>query len=224
VVIGSQCLRAARKCSPSSVDRRISVDLLKSHLKKCLNVVTSASSLARSLHISLRRERSTSYEYDDLGTIIATLETAIMCTHEFFNFCLRTNSKQLYMAYTLQGVAHYSFTCPPDPSIHQDGIARTLASLLEECFEEEDVNSPAGQIFFCDTIISYILSTLEELQSTETIEDTGLIKICKFLTVWPDLTGSQYKSQLEFLKSRVKLVKPGFRPSLGDLLPTPQAG
>jgi len=193
-------------------------------LEKCLNVVTSANSYVESLHTSLRRERSTSYNYDDLDTILATLETAIPCTYEFFKFRLGSNSKQLYMAYTLQGVAHYSFTCPPDPSLHQDGIAKTLASLLEEYFEEEDVNLPVGQIFLCDTIIPYTLSTLEELHSTEIIEDTALIKICEFITVWPDLSKSPYKSKLEFLKSRVNLVKPGVRLSLADLFPMPQAG
>ena len=135
VDIGPECLLAARRYPASSHDRRSRVDLLKCHLKKCLNVVTSARSLAKSLHISLRRERSTSYEYDDLGIILASLETAIPCTHKFFDFRLGSNSKQLYMAYALQGVSHYSFTCPPDPSIQQDGIAKTLASLLEECFE-----------------------------------------------------------------------------------------
>jgi len=68
-----------------------------------------------------------------------------------------------------------------------------------------------------------MLPTLDVLQSTEAVEDIALIKLCKFIKVWPDLSGSPYKSKLEFLKSRVKLVKPGFRPSLADLIPTPHA-
>ena len=224
VDIGPECLLAARRYLHSSQDRRVRVDLLKSHLKKCLDVVTSPRSLAEALHISLCRERRTSYEYDDLGIILASLESAVPFTHEFFNFRLRANTKQLYMAYALQGVVHYSFNFPPNLSIHQDRNSKTLASLLDGCFEEEDLNSPAGQTFFCDTIIPAILSTLEELHSTETIEDTALIKICKFITVWPDLSKSPYKSKLEFLRSRVKLVKPGFRLSLADLFPMPQAG
>jgi len=116
------------------------------------------------------------------------------------------------------------FQFPPDPSNTQNSVAQLLARRLDGCFEEEDVDAPAGQVFLCDTIIPYILSPLEEVHTTETIENTALIKICKFITVWPDLSKSPYKSKLDFLKSRVKLVKPGFRPSLDDLFPTPQAG
>jgi len=224
VVFGFQCLRAAQQYPLSSEDRRIRVDRLVCDLEKCLNVVTSSNSLAESLHINMHRDRRIPYEYDDLGAILGSLDTAIPCQYEFFDFRVSSSSKQLYMAYNLQGIVHYFFIFTPNPSNIQFQVAQLLARQLDGCFEEEDINSPAGQIFLCDTIVPYIISTLEELRTIETIEDTALIKICKFITVWPDLSKSPYKSKLDFLKSRVKLVKPGFRPSLADLFPTPQAG
>jgi len=199
------------------------VDLLRCDLQKCLKVVTSSNSLAESLHISLLKDRLIRYEYDDLGTALAALETAVPCTYEFFDLRAWSTLDQLYMAYNLQGIVHFSFRYPPTPSVCQDHLAHGLAIHLDGCFEEEDISSPAGQVFICDTIIPYMLSELEKLHSTEDVEDTALIKLCKFITAWPGLSGSAYKSKLELLKSRVKLVKPGFRPSLADLFPTPQA-
>jgi hypothetical protein len=171
----------------------------------------------------MHRDRRILYEYDDLGAILGSLDTAIPCTYEFFDFHVSSSSKQLCMAYILQGIVQYFDQFPPDPSDFQSPVAQLLARQLDGCFEEENVDSPVGQIFLCDTIIPYILSSFEQLHTTETIEDTALIKICKFITVWPDLSESPYKSKLEFLKSRVKLVKSGFRPSMADLFPTPQA-
>ena len=188
-------------------------------------MVTSSNSLAESLHIVLRRDRNISHEYDDFGTVLGSMETAIPCTYEFFDLRVWSGSAQLYMAYNLQGIVHYYFFhYPPYFSNLRSSVAQALARQLDGCFEEEDVDAPAGQVFLCDTIIPYILSPFEELRTIETIEDTALIKICKFITVWPDLSKSPYKSKLDFLKSRVKLVKPGFRPSLAELFPTPQAG
>lgn len=198
------------------------VDLLRCALQKCLKVVTSSNSLAESLHISLLKDRLIRYEYDDLGTALYALEIAVPRTFEFSDLRLWSSPNQLYMAYNLHGIVHYFFNFPPTPSVYQD-VAQALAVHLDRCFEEEDIRSPAGQVFICDTIIPHMLFTLDVLQSTEAVEDIALIKICKLIKVWPDLSGSAYKSKLEFLKSRVKLVKPVFRPSLANLFPTPQA-
>ena len=123
----------------------------------------------------------------------------------------------LETAYELQAVVHLKTAGSYSPF----PIYGLLAISIDNLFEDEDVAAPVGRLFLCVPPLAVL--TPKELASALDTEEAALLKLVKYVTVWPNLSGSQYETKLDFLKSRIRLVEPGFRPSLADLYPRPQA-
>jgi hypothetical protein len=150
-----------------------------------------------------------------MTALFQCFESAIPCTYEL-TYVDIDDAKALYAAYDLQCVVHLRAGWISTP----ERRSQLLASHINECFEEEDLDAPTGQLFLCDIPSSFLNS--QELASAADPNEAAINKICDLVSVYPDLTGSIYKTKLDFFKSRIKLVKSGFKPSLTDLYPRPQ--
>jgi hypothetical protein len=187
---------------------------MESHFNRYLKVIAPSISFIDSLHLKLCTESPCRWTYDSINSLNHCFESAIRCTYEVTGAPWH-DSTALCAAYDLQCVLTFR-----DYGISQERRAGYIASCISECFEEEDLDTSTGQLFLCD-IPSLVLNP-RELASAADVNEAAIIKICDLVTVYPDLTGSIYKTKLDFFKSRIKLVKPGFKPTLADLYPRPQ--
>jgi len=193
---------------------------MECRLYRCLKVLTSSSSSSNSLHIIVYEEPHHRTRWEILRRLLTQFESAIPCTFEFFGLASYYNQEisiPLEIAYELQAVVHIS----SEPSFTHFPIRGRLAMSIDNIFGDEDVAAPVGQLFLC--VLPRAVLTRWELASAHDTNEAALIKLSECVTVWPDLSGSPYETKLDFLKSRIKLVEPGFRPSLADLYPKPQA-
>jgi hypothetical protein len=188
------------------------LDWIESHLDRCLDVFNSPNGSAGSLHIKMYFPHGG--EYEDLSTVLTCQESTNLRTYEIFKASVDDDDSAVHSAYELQAVLHL-----------MKGVgwgfdhAELLARDLQDCFDEEDLETPTGQVFLCD-VPNFVLGP-RELASATDPDEAAIVKICSFINEWPDLSGCRYKTKLDFFKSRVKLVKSGFRPTLADLYPKP---
>ena len=157
---------------------------------------------------------SVDFTDEKLIALFHCFEIALPCTYEVTNV-VYDDEMTISTAYDMQCVVHFTDGFEESPE-HK---ASRIASHINQCFDEEDLATPTGQLFLCD-IPSFVLDA-QELASGD-IEETAINKICDLVSVYPDLDGSIYKTKLDFFKSRIKLVKSGFKPTLADLYPRPQ--
>jgi len=198
----------------------IATEWMERQLQKVLRAITSSNSSADSLHITVYDEQSHRAPWEILGRLLMHFESAIPCTFEFFDFDLFHNhgsGTALHTAYELQAVVHIG----PEAAFLPAPPSGLLALSIDNLFEDEDMETPVGQFFLCG--LPRAILTPTEFASAHDTNEAALIKLCRRITVWPNLSGSQYETKLDFLKSRIKLVEPGFRPSMADLYPKPQA-
>jgi hypothetical protein len=198
---------------------------MEDQVRKCLKSITSPNSSADSLHVKLYNDPEYKREYEVLGRLLEQFESAVPVTFEFFGFDFLVDYSMivdqdmicpLHMAYELQAVVNFEIGGASHPS----SVAKCLSMAIGECFENEDIDSPVGQVYMCG--LPPLILEPNQLVSAHDINEAALIKLYKLVTVWPNLRGSQYKTNLDFFRSRIKLVEPGFRPSLADLYPRPQ--
>jgi hypothetical protein len=206
---------------------------LESRFEECLNAVAPSFESISSLHVKLCIEYSEDATHDELIALFHCFETAIPCTYEATNVDY-DDAMTIYTAYDMQCVIHLTdgFGMFPKQRVRRiaplangfgmfpEHKASRIAKHIDQCFDEEDLATPNGQLFICD-IPSFVLNT-QELASAVDVNEAAIIKICNLVSVFPNLDGSIYKTKLDFFKSRIKLVKSGFKPSLADLYPRPQ--
>ena len=193
---------------------------MERRLQRCLKIVTSSKSSADSVHVLVYDSALHQTEWENLGRLLTQFESAIPCTFEFFDLCLYDDyrrSTPLQAAYEVQAVVHFE----TNTAFWPYSLYRSLALSIDNIFNNEDKEAPVGQLFLCD--LRHARSRPEDFDRAHDSNEAGLITLCNCITVWPDLSGSQYETKLDFLKSRIKLVEPGFRPSLADFYPKPQA-
>jgi len=147
--------------------------------------------------------------------LLISFESAVACTYEITDIGIK-DLNALCAAYDFQCVVHVRGDRLPSPGRK----AQLLASHINECFEEEDLDTPTGQLFLCD-LPSLVLDP-QELASAADLDEAAINKIYDLVSIYPNLDGSIYETKLDFFKSRIKLVKSGFKPTLADLYPRPQ--
>ena len=180
----------------------------ESRFKRYLKIIGPTISLIDSLHVDLH----TSFPYrgfqERVHALYQCFESAIQCTYGVTGI-LWYNPSDMSIAYDLQCVVNLGqSTSGPEHS------AGYIASYISDCFEDEDLDTPTGQLFICD--LPPVVLNLQELASAD-VDETAMVKICDLVSFYPDLTGSIYKTKLDFFRSRIKLVKSGFKPTLADL-------
>jgi hypothetical protein len=188
---------------------------VESRFEQCLKVVAPSIGAIKSLYVKLYIRALTKYPHDRINALFYCFDSVIPCIYEISDIGV-ADSDAFYAAYDLQCVVHLKGGWRETPECR----AKHIASHINECFEEEDLDTPTGQLFLCD-IPSYVLDP-QELASADDLDEAAINKICDLVSVYPDLTGSIYKTKLDFFRSRIKLVKSGFKPSLSDLYPRPQ--
>jgi len=81
------------------------------------------------------------------------------------------------------------------------------------------IEKDSGPFFLCG--IPQIVMSAKELDSATNIDEAAMLKLYNLVSAtrlsWPSQAGSSKGKRLEFLKSRVKMVKAGFRPSPVDM-------
>lgn len=187
---------------------------MESSVKKWTELIISPTSPIGPLHVHLCVEPYR-YIHENVITLFHLFDSYFHCTYELSLHWI-DDHKTMYIAYEMQCVVNFKET-----QWHSTN-ARYIAHLINECFEEEGTAAPAGQLFLCD-FPRLILTPEEFAPAADNREETAIIKIHDLITVWPDLSNSVYNTKLDFLKSRVKLVKSDFKPSLTDLYPRPQS-
>ena len=186
----------------------------ESRFNRYLKIIQPAISLIDSLHVNLH----TNYTYrgyqETIHALYRCFESAILCTYEVTRPTWYKTA-DVGIAYDLQCVVTFAhFGLSPERG------AAYIASYISDCFEDEDLDMPTGQLFICD--LPPVVLDPQELASASDLDEAAIIKICDLVSVYPDLTGSVYKTKLDFFRSPIKLVKSGFKPTLADLYPRPQ--
>jgi len=220
VTIGAQFMEAQRMISLSPLDR---AEWFESRFDRCLRVVSSPKSSVASLHIAIQFPCSTKGIHEDISTLLAKYESGTPRSYGWHIETFSPDMTTLRSAYELQAVVHlpggrfFGFF----DSEHIEHLAQELAWKIEQCLDEGDVKTPDGQFFLCDAPL-FVLSP-HDFVAASNPEQTAMSKIYGLIDHWPDLSGSQYKTNLEYFRSRVKLVESDFRPSVKDLYPRPQS-
>jgi len=189
---------------------------MEGRFQRCLNAITSSNSSEKFLHVKVHESYEIDHEWEILGRLLTQSTSAISCTFELCSILVDYDlDDALYMAYESQAVVHLDreLACVPET------VAGFMALSINGCFEDENTMEPLGQLFLCG--LPRLVLDPSELAAASDINEAALVKLCKYVTVWPNLAGSPYKTKLEFFRSRIKLVEPGFRPSLADLYPRP---
>jgi len=113
----------------------------------------------------------------------------------------------LMLAFDMRAVVH--FDDYPSPNAGPDEIAGAIGDQLLDCFKtdtQSNLVSP-GQLFLCG--IPELILSPAELATASDPNEVALLKI------YDRSPGP--KPKWETFKSRVKLVKSGFRPSMRDM-------
>lgn len=190
-------------------------DRLEALFSKCLKVIT-LSSTAKTLHIVMNMPHV--IDYDLLRKLLSSLEPATHCTFEISGIPT-SDIGALRVAYVMQALVEFSY----DRALrgNPDLLAANIARQLEECFKHENANNPVGRVFLLH-VPWLVLAGPDRRLNTLEANEAAMIKLASLITVWPDISESPYKTNLEFLRSRVKLVEWGFKPSLVDIIVRPK--
>ena len=209
VVFSSQLLINAGRSNhpyghgPSEEDR---LNLL---FNKCLKVVTSLRSLAASVHIQVHL--TSRLNYDIVGSQCGFPKSAVPTTWEFFGASVDYGNNVFDYAPWLHAVVHFD----KNLTVPRGQLFFTLGWQLGRFLLVKRPSQP-----FCLCGIPEIVLSAEELRSAINIDEAAMVKLCDLVSdssySWPDQVGSLQEERLEFLKSRVKLVKAGFRLSPAD--------
>jgi len=205
----------------------------ESRVQECLKMIAPIVGSISSLHVKLYILSSVDFTDEKLIALFDCFETAIPCTYEVTNVDYN-DAMTIYAAYDMQCVIHLtdgSGEYPKQrarrwlpgtngPKTSPELKASRLAKHIDQCFDEEDLETPTGQLFLCDMPSSVL--DAQELAPAADVNEAAINKICDLVSVYPDLTGSIYETKLDFFRSRTKLVKSGFKPTLADLYPRPQ--
>jgi hypothetical protein len=213
VVIGPQFLINARRADnphgigPSEEER------LGSIWRKSLHVVTSVKSSAASLLIQVHL--TSCLNYDIIGSQFRADKSAVPTTWEFFGATVNYGNDVFAFASRLQAVVHFA----NDVTVSQEALFDALGWQLAKSLLNG--KSP-GPFFLCD--IARLVLSAEESDTATNTDEVAMVKLCSLVSAtgitWPDQAGSLQEEKLKFLKSRVKLVKAGFRPSPADMVNT----
>lgn len=140
----------------------------------------------------------------------------IPITYEIFNMPTGTTLWQhLAKAFTMRAVVHFA----PHPTPAGPGnIAAAIGDQLLDCFGGKNLVT-FGQLYLCD--IPELVLSPAELATASDPDEAALLKLFDNLIATPLLGASlrspNLKPKWETFKSKVKLVKSGFRPSMSDL-------
>jgi hypothetical protein len=147
-----------------------------------------------------------------------TYHSSDRITYEFFDMPICSDRAPLDVAFSLRAVVHFSSQVSGEPDQNASGISDQLA----DCFGPigQDGIYGSGQVCLCG-IPDLILSP-NEIASAIDVTETALRKLFDNLKHVPlpgALPDSPYrKPKWEYLKSKVRLVESGFRPTMNDLL------
>jgi len=155
---------------------------MESRFNRYLKVIAPSMSFIDSLHLKPRTESPCRRTHDSINALYQCIESAIRCTYEVTDAPWH-DSTDICAAYDLQCVLTFH-----DYRISQKHKVSYIASFISECFEEEDPDTPTGQLFLCD-VPSLVLNP-QELASGADLDEAAINKICDHVYVYPDLTGS----------------------------------
>ena len=187
---------------------------LESRFNRYLRIIGPAISLIDSLHVKVQPSCRSVRNDDKMNALYQCFDSAIQCTYELtVPLCYETTA--VHISYHLQCVVTFA-----QSGQGPERGAGFIASYISDCFEDEDLDTPTGQLFIRD--LPHVVLNPQELASASDLNEAAITKICDLVSVYPDLTGSIYKTKLDFFKSRIKLVKSGLKPTLADLYPRPQ--
>lgn len=213
VVIGPQLLIDARRSDLLYAQDCSEEKRLCSIWRKCLDVVTSAESSAASLHIEVHL--TSRLNYDIVGSQFRLTCSAVRPTWEFFGASITYGTDVFDFAPWLRAVVH--FDIGDAKLISQEALLDALGWQLGKSLL---IKKDSGPFFLCG--IPQIVMSAKELDSATNIDEAAMLKLYNLVSAtclsWPNQVGSSQEDRLEFLKSRVKLVKAGFRPSPADMV------
>jgi hypothetical protein len=203
VVIGPRCLDDALYGTLLETERR------QVFFATCLESITSSESSAAVVYVDIQLNVRMKLD----RVLLERLGSTRPIIYSFFDVLFQRTIKYLQLAYSFQAVVHFAVGY----GTIQDLFCQRIAFGLEQCLANEFSMVPAGRIFLCD--IPSLILTQEEYASSQDVDETAISKLCGLMSgCWPYEVLSPNDNRLEFLKSRVKLVHSGFRPSLADML------
>jgi hypothetical protein len=143
---------------------------------------------------------------------LTRLKTAISIVYEFFNVPIGWRPSALGLAFAMRALVHFGI----DVDISRDEMAQELADQISEILEDGNMSMLASQVYLCD--VPQLVLRPDEFDSAQDVDEIAIVKICGLIanSLCPDGLTTPTK-RLEFLKSRVKLVEAGFRPTLPQM-------
>jgi hypothetical protein len=188
-------------------ERRIN----RPRLYEALSQLAPAGKDAAPLHVTCHVAEGVAYR--DISQLYKdnTSRNHELVTYEFLDISIyHSQSPLLCEAFVLRAVVRLSDHITAGP----DEIARLFGFQLFLCFYiyGPTLNPNPGQLYLCD--IPHLVLSPDELSTAVNIEETALLKL--YNSINEDLL-SPVTSWKTF-KSKIRLVKSGFRPSMSDLV------
>ena len=213
VVFGPVCMIIACYLRGDQEQRSAQTERVASMFAKCFAAIASTEPTASVLQVKMYMVPR--IEYSILRSRFPRLGAAIPIIFEFFDVSINWVSNALKLAYEMRAVVHFD----QDGFVSRDEMAKELANQISAILLNGNTSMLAGQVYLCD--VPQLVLRPDELDSADDVNEVAIVKICGLLAreYWGDGIMTSTK-RLEFLKSRVKLVKAGFRPTLPQIMTT----
>jgi hypothetical protein len=217
VVFGSACMIIACYLRGDQEEKIAQAERVSSMFSKCFAAIASTGTTASVLHVKMHMVPR--IEYSILRYRFPRLSAAIPIIFEFFDVSLNWVSNPLKLAYEIRAVVHFD----QDNFVSRDEMVKELAGQISEILRDGKLSMLASQVYLCD--VPQLVLRPDELNSADDTNEAAMVKICSLIDdeYWPDQVTTPTK-RLEFLKSRVKLVESGFRPTLADMIEIKRPG
>jgi hypothetical protein len=191
-----------------------------SDIQRFLSILAKART-TNPLHVRIHLTEDR--EYSDLCQF-ASFQTPLLetITYEIFdlpicNYGFKPRFKPLWVAFCLRAVVHFSShyrSGQGDLSRLPDDIPEYIALEMLDAFQRSTAAYPVatGRLYLCD--IPSLILTPQEIASTGDVKEAALRKL------YDKLDGSPFDQKRPSWKdfnTMVKLVEPGFRPTLAEL-------
>ena len=206
VIFGPACMYIARHLHGTQIQKSDQANRVASLFANCLTAVASTGNSAAALHAKMHMVYR--IDYHMLRDQLTRLKTAIPIAYEFFNVPIGWRPSALGLAFAMRALVHFEI----DVDTSREEMAQELADQISEILADGDSSESTSEVYLCE--VPQLVLRPDELNLADDTNEAAMVKICSLIPdeCWPNQVTPT--KRLEFLKSKVKLVGAGFRPTL----------